>query len=491
MQESPCGRVTPHTLEAESPPDRTRTPPWWRVTLAPVLDLFRPRAAAAVLLSASRPAFAAVLILSLVGYAGTLILLVLWHDTLIQQVPSGPPAASSAPFLQPMSFELQQRSIAEVWCEWHAGAIGGWLGPLEIALVLVPILGLSALLFLAWLNFPLVHSTGSVWCSYKRALRASTGILWPLEVLTLPSGAAAVATAHTQLRTGVMFSASPFDEPAFVLLLCAAASAALLMIWLRVATDGAAPVVAEIRLPPRCEGCGYDLTHRPADQRCPECGLDLDASLEEARSRPGSAWSTARTGSSWRSSAWQVLFRPGTFYRALKLRSPAAAEAAFARRNYCWITCGACVWAVGMVVLISLTLGPPAESEIAALMAGGCAALALGVVGCWFGHRLVAACVATWWLGREALPDFRWAVRVMAYETTFLWVFCVFWGLLMALFVLAEGWLTALVQALGLPPYLLGAPLGVFTIGAGTLALGALWVWRYIIAWRAIRWSNF
>jgi hypothetical protein len=108
---------------------------------------------------------------------------------------------------------------------------------------------------------------------------------------------------------------------------------------------------------------------------------------------------------------------------------------------------------------------------------------------CWLGHRTIAAAVITWWLLREYLPDHAWAAKVMAYESAFLWTFCCFWGVLVSSFILWQNWITRLI-GLGFERAL-RAPTEIAVLLLGTAGLGVLWLWRYRIAGRAIRWSNF
>jgi hypothetical protein len=63
-------------------------------------------------------------------------------------------------------------------------------------------------------------------------------------------------------------------------------------------------------------------------------------------------------------------------------------------------------------------------------------------VGCWCGHRTIAAGVFTWWAVRKALPDGRWAAKVIAYESAFLWAFCTYWGVLITTFLLFGNWIS-------------------------------------------------
>lgn len=91
------------------------------------------------------------------------------------------------------------------------------------------------------------------------------------------------------------------------------------------------------RQPPRCTGCGYRLTGLPTAGRCPECGLDLAASLPEGRWLP--AWATAR-GLEGRFRAffgttWQILRQPH-FFRTLAVHDGRNQAVGFAVWT-CWL----------------------------------------------------------------------------------------------------------------------------------------------------------
>ncbi|MCK4340869.1 MAG: hypothetical protein KAY37_04010 [Phycisphaerae bacterium] len=465
-------------------------PSWLRVLCAPAIDLFRPRLAAKCLAAASRPAFVAIFLLSLLAYAVVLICLILWDSTVTQiWVPAQSTATSTAPTTTwAGDWEVRERTIGEVWRDWRASAFKGWIGTAEITLALVLILGPILVLLLGWLNLPLVHGTGSVWRSYKRSLRAGTAFLWPLTVLTVACGTVLILAVHAGFRG---FSGRP------LWLVSISSATCVLALWLRRAVRAVASGEPEQTLPPRCEGCGYNLTHQPAEGRCSECGLALDDSLVAWRSRLGSAWARQKSVSSWVRTVCDVLFRPRAFYRAIKLRTPPAAAEAFAAWNYVLLPLGALLWTVVLFVLALLKESGPKWywiiSELPWIAWNAvyiCAMILFGLCWCWLGQRVLAALVVSWWLARQPLPDFRWAVKVMAYETAYLWTFLFYWGALRASFVLDEMWISKLlgiryVTVLGSMP----VEFAVFLFG--TLGLVVIWLWRYRIAHRAIRWSNF
>ena len=108
----------------------------------------------------------------------------------------------------------------------------------------------------------------------------------------------------------------------------------------------------------------------------------------------------------------------------------------------------------------------------------------------WAGHRIMAAVAATWWFVRKSLPDGRWAAKIVAYESVFVWPFLAYLGLLAASFALGEDWLSRLFgrRPVHLPVYMPPEGLAVLVV---IPAYGLLSLWRYRIALRSIRWSNF
>jgi hypothetical protein len=373
-----------------------------------------------------------------------------------------------------------------VWREWHAGD-PGWLGPPAYVLIFTLLLGFLLLLLLAWLNLPWIHRAGSLGRSFRRAVRATAAVLWPTVVLTVAAGSLFVAKTHTEYAEGQV----PFGFGAQgILAVSVVISLYMLATWLRCAIDAVAKIEPPPELPPVCEGCGYDLTHRPADERCSECGLALAESLDQQRSRPGCRWARGRSLASWIATAASVLRHPRPFYRSLVLRTPATAESGFAALHYVLIWCGAALWMCTVLAIQELRFGNQPFHMRWEDFGMVCFASAIGVFACGLGHRVLAALVATWWLLRGGLPDFRWAMKVVRYETAYLWVLCCCWGVFSALMTIDDACIS---DAFGLPQrgWPLGAPLEFWVLCGGSVVLVAFWLWRYEIAYRAIRWSNF
>ena len=413
--------------------------PWW---------LLHPRAAGETLVRASRLDF-------LLAYA--------LHSMLLAVVIIGPNLAELDADDLPLGMNL-----------WETAVCVG---------VLAVVTESVAVAALAWLHLPRVYRSGAWLPAFGRAFRAVSACFGLVTVLSLASYCAYLAAAVLQ-RVPI----ADIDEDLATMVLV------MTGICLAVACIGRAVSAAErggaeVSLPPRCEGCGYDLTHQPADGRCTECGLELSASLTPGERRPGSAWMRARTFATWRATTWSAVIAPRDFYRALRLRTPGADERGFAVGHYVFIALGAFGWLCGMLLLLSALHAdsPFYDLEIFAAFAVFGAAAGLG---CWLGHRVIGAAVASWWIWRGALADGRWAAKVIAYESAFLWVFCCWWGVFASSVMLFEDWMTELagLRRSFLP---LGMPIEAAVFLGGTFALGVVWLWRYGVARRAIQWSNF
>jgi hypothetical protein len=471
-------------LRIETPDDAATsrpihdTPAVWSHARWPLRDLFRPAAAGRRLADAPRRVFLMTVAVNLLAcaalWAGLLLLLMLCET--FTEMESGPKHSSVAPF--------SREHVAIVWRSMHEDVPFGWLGPFE-ATLLVALVGVPTfILALGWLNLPFAHAYGPVGTSWLRSTRASAAVLFPVLGLSLVVGALTLIVASVfqddpQVR--------PFAPAACCWLVSDAVSAVLLAAYSRWTVAGLVVRKAPPHLPPRCEGCGYDLTHQPAEQRCPECAQPLATSFAADESRPNSRWAVRHGVASWTATAWEVLFLPGRFYRRLRLRKPLDRDAGFTGINYVLLGLGAGLWILLNVWLLTHLHGPPplAASDVLPIATYVASMLLFGVVGCWLGHRIIAACVVTFWIARDMLPDYRWAAKVMTYESVYLWVFCAFWGAMITSLVVTGDWLFKMFG------FVLGMHPGILTLTLGTVGLAAIWVWRYTVAYRAIRWSNF
>lgn len=478
------------TAAAEAGPAAAsaKATPGWQALLAPWAAIVRPSVGARWLLGASRPAFLAAVLAALTFLASVLVALFLWSDTLrlvwspaAGSPPTGPggyPLVPSGGFT-----ELRSRTVAEVWQGWHANTPYAWLSPAEITLILVFILGSLLILFLGWLNLPFVHRADSAARSYWRSVRASASVLVPLALAIGLAGALLIAVRHAHLRGG-SWSIGPADSE--LLVYCALPVLAwLVVIWQSLLLNSAATSTPQpAPAPPRCEGCGYDLTHVPDSGRCTECGLKTAASLTPGFRRRGSPWAREMSIASWLATSLAVIFRPRAFYEALQSRTPPAVETRYVAWTCAALLVGTWGCGLGLLVVGSARHGSPgAELPLICMLAAlGLLAVAAG----WAVNRAAAALALTGWLWRRELPDFAVVRKINAYEASFLWVFLACLSAFIGSFIIFEDWISQLV---GWSRF--GAPLEFLVVLAVLLLLGITWLVRYEIAYRALRWANF
>jgi hypothetical protein len=369
---------------------------------------------------------------------------------------------------------IEWRPLSSVWTEWRlADGIGPPVTILLMTLCLTPPLAALG----AGLHVCTVHRRGRLGPSLLRAFAAIVAASGPLIALGVLAGTGGVVAY--ELIDPLSYGALQWGVPGEILVwFCVVGPLALLVGAMGRTAAGAEMQVDDAVIPPRCEGCGYDLTHSPTDGRCPECGLAARHSLDGKLYRQGIAWERRSGLGSWFESSWAVLVAPSAFYRMLRLRGEDR-SASFRRTQFAAIALGAATWGF-MVFAVGGGVSSRQFLLVAPMM------VLLGCLFLWTAYRLAAALATIPWLLGDRLPDFRWARRVIGYESVFLWVFCLFNGLLVTAALLPGNfgkWLFTTRAFFWLP---LWPTLILF----GNLALGLIWIWRYQIALRAIRWSN-
>ncbi|MFQ5807816.1 MAG: hypothetical protein ACE5I3_15325 [Phycisphaerae bacterium] len=469
----------------QSEPDRRSPPPSWRrVFLAPWLGTVRPAAAAACLVAAPARAFWLICFAHFLLLAVLLTVLMVWNVSLYPvwaapptTLPGGDPDAPGyvAP---PPGEEVRSHTFAEVWRDLHAETL---LGPAE--LLFLTVLAVAALLtaLLAWLNLPRLHRAGPVVPSISRALRAVASAFGLGSLLTLALATLVILTHCRPLPRVIMDSPFFFCLPVAIAWLLWRIGRAVEHVQLEPFPD----------LPPCCEGCGYDLSHQSSDTRCPECGLVVADSLSPDR-RPGCGWEQPPRPRmrEWFETTQMVMLLPREFYGKLRLRTPLAAAASFAVRNYVFIGVGAGVWVLLMWWATQSGVGSFVREWQDVLMILSVFSLWTPLA-CWFGHRLGGALVISWWIARRSLPDTRSAAKVLAYEAAYLWVFCAFWGAFATSFVMVNRpWISEMFGSQFFYA-VFRAPGEIVVLFGGTGLLALVWLWRYAVALRAIRWSNY
>ena len=460
--------------------------------LLPVWALWRPAAAGRLASARSRWGAIGLLVAGLVALAAVVVGLEIYNETRDYiWVPAGEGEELIGPSTGYWNtngrWEEVHRTPWEVWVHWRETAWLGWITMAEVTLVMTFALGVSALLGLAWLNWPLVHRGGRLWASYWRSWRVGLAWLWPVTWCMLLWGTLYVKGEITDFPQ--WFEDVTGGRDYWVWLhVPFVAFAVYLVVWLRLAVRGlerAGDVVedeADERTP-LCEGCGYNLTHLSEGGRCTECGLDLQESLDPERRRRGVPWARRRGALTWLETVWMVLVRPRSFYSRLRVRVPVDSDSGFAVRTYVLLGLMALLWGV-LVTLAGCAVHneePPWQWDPDVIPAMVMVAVWWSA-SCWWGARGLAALMFTWWAVRKRLPGARGVGRMIMYESAFLWVFSGGWGLLvMGLVVGADMigpvvWMWTLVEG------------AVFFLMIGLLVM---WVWRFGVARRAIQWANF
>lgn len=375
-----------------------------------------------------------------------------------------------------------------------AGSLLGWL----------LLSGALACVLLAWQTLPFAARADGLLPALRRALAAvisSLGLLFHAE--TLLGGLMLVVIF-------VMVSTSRTAGPEGPLTVVAGMGLTALLVARRIGLTAAelAARVPPAPDPPRCEGCGYDLTHRPSDERCPECAREVARSLGESADRAGAMWTYCGTWTLALSCALQVVTDPRSLYTRLRLRErptaaagddpeegdpardddPLRAALRFSLIQYValGLACWGCAF-TGLGLASAATWSGLSTTEAIAICTFS-TVMTLGLA--WVGHRLVGAVAAAIWIGRRTLPDARWSAIVMEYETAFLWVFFVVqWSLLLSFYV-AEDWVTSLVGRTW-ALRVLGGPAEPAVMLGLIVLLGMLWLARLERIGRMIRWANY
>jgi len=435
---------------AQASPKRSRrnVQSWVRFLSAPIVHVFSPKRAARRVAHGPRGGLAVMMLGGTAVYCITM-LLIFAFGTMFDRFGSG------------------ASSLVGVWRQWHAHES---IGMAEGILFFTALILNGLAVFTAWLFFPFVHGRGPAVRSYRRALCAmvsAIGVLW-LETILV-----GLVITWNQMTPGVEDAIIPIS-----ILICVI----VLRAWLAAAARGveARPLR---RVPPRCEGCGYDLTTRGLEDVCTECGLPVRMSLVRSETRSGLPWQLERTPISWTQTVLSVLIKPQESYRQLRLRCKSSQSIGFSA--YIWATMAV---AAGVWIFAAYFLGAPSyrrvtwEDFVFPMLYG----IILTILG-WVVHRVIAAIVGSWWIYKGEFIDPTWGRAIREYESSFAWVFFFTNGVGFSIggaFEANQGVFGGIGAQFGVPGGLL-----LFLIVNGLLL--ALWVCRFATATRAVRWSNF
>ena len=505
--------------------------------LAPLAGIVAPAGAARCLQGASGFSLLLTALVYAIACATTIIAINLSFD-LLKLWLSGP---------------LPSVSLRSLWLSYHSQ---GSIGPLELAflaltggILLLPVI--ATLFFL-----PGLSAAGRLMECLTRGYRAGVAALGWLIVMVLLFGVLLIfaefrASAELIWNRHIWYQAfSAICIPSLIWWLIARVSRAY---------SAARPNEDEHVVPPVCEGCGYGLTVIPSAGRCPECALPTDESLLPGRRRPGSRWQQSASLVNWLRDAFDLVLRPGHFYRKVRLRDDVSPLVAFARWNYLAMAIVAWWWGIELfsyqqlsnfssvsltddlefernpwtlllaptpVLLLALGLAQflclfrnISRRSMRLLLVGACSAacpivfaawillisgfsrseLAILPIGigllaplvCWTAQRTIGAIATSVAFWNGTLRDGRWAEKVVLCESVFMWIFCIWWGLLVTSFVVADfDWLTQLIgEQFSFDVLRMPAELAALIYGGAFLGLLALL--RYRTVFRAIRWANF
>ncbi len=207
-------------------------------------------------------------------------------------------------------------------------------------------LGALLQISLAWIYFPLLHRGGTLAAGVLAALHpVARTTHWLILVAVVP-------VAFVESRDYLHHLAEDLGVMTLLLLVTTSAWAYIALVSRTV--HRAAPAMSEIRSVPRCDGCGYDLSH--AGELCPECNLPVADSLLPERRRSGQPWDRAADSwPLWAKTSLELLFRPRRFFPRLEVQTTLRAARQFRNLHLRWIAAIAPLWLSSTIALGALT----------------------------------------------------------------------------------------------------------------------------------------
>ncbi len=468
---------------------------------APWIGLVRPSKAGALLANSSGWSFGVVLHVHVTMTICLVLLVLAWHDSVrVSFTGTGEGQAYSIRDAKTVYAALEERPIFEVLRSMHDP---NEFDPIDVVVLLVLVISIGLTLFLAWLRLADHHEGGSAWRSYFRGwkcLFALIGFVWLVEALIwvpitmLDHLNARMTVGEVPIIPWLRSLAQSFWNTPF-----SVAVNMVAVLWVFFASGravrGGRKPISPTQFAPMCEGCGYDLSHQGRDTRCPECGRDVHISLTAGLVRRPTTWEfQGPTTQTFLKTSYEVLTSMVSRYSSMEVRSAETQAEHFRGIHYFLISLGAALWGF-TCMFVSLRTRPPAiqrsqEEDFVEAALGALLVFLLASIIPWIVQRVLAALAYTWWLIRKSLPDPRWSRKVLAYETVYLWLFCCFNGTLVTSFIIFGAWIT---ESFGeeFSRALVGEPPETLLMFIGNAILCVLWLYRYYLAMKAIRWANF
>ncbi len=462
--------------------DRPRRPGLIAVLCAPIVGVFRVSRATALLTRAG-PIQLALLLLGYMAIEASLcVTMAVWDDTLRYDYsnPTTQMGVRRISATQPWwggNWQVESRSMPEVWGEWEAR---GRRNPAPPIFMGVGCAVLASVLVCIALFWPRVHRHGRLSPTLRRTYAAVLASCGRAIVFTTIVFTAYVLLRHWRMRNGLRWE--PGLEEGHLAVVGIQLSLIGMLATISRAVRAACDANYAADPPPQCEGCGYDLTHRPESGVCPECGLSVDRSLEQGMGRRPAEFERDPSLVEGISTSVDALFSPAMFYRRLAMRMEPQRDANFRLRHHVTMFCCAIVW---MVILISTSMhGSWGWDETAGMIAGSLGATIAG----WLLLHALGAVACLVWVVKRTLPDLRRGVRVVNFEVVFLWLFCLFNGMMITSFIWFDDWIGVLLGTFNRPT---GLPHAVLAMFIPNVILMGYWFMRLLRNGRAVQWANY
>lgn len=263
-----------------------------------------------------------------------------------------------------------------------------------------------------------------------------------------------------------------------------AAAGCILCIWWSLAARAVEDEPDWTGVVPRCEECGYELPQLPSKGRCPECGEWVEYLIRSELSLRRDSLSCPRPGVlGWMSSTWRVLMMPSEFYRSVPVRNGLTPSRRFAFWHLLAMGVVGGLWWSAIMIVGGMRLDRLAGSAVPKALFVPMAA--------WILHRTVGGVIITGLRLRGDERDVACGRVIVAYETAWLWMVLLASGVMLSILC------TRLIICWSVAGT--GANAGAYWTNVRALNVtgGALYasatvvgLWRYILAWRAVKWAN-